>query len=538
MIARRVIAPLDESSHMTPRPCCPLHALAGFAPGRHRVHMEAEQAARQSLLDDTPKLPSRFCNADRSATHGLYETIPGDRLLVFRNARVLTMQGEVVLLHHDVAVRDGRIESLLPTGGEWPADAIVVDGSGKTLIPGLSDIHVHIFTSNWAQAFGPMLEGGGDGSAYVLPYDLALFQLLANGLTRIEVMAGCPETLWMRDQVRAGTLAGPRMSVGSPLIDGPPPMHSPLMSYIVGDRAGGERVAALIEEMGFDFAKPYSRLPAEAYEGLMAECTRRGIRTMGHVPIEVGVEQAIELGQGGIAHAAELFYNETGPERHDRDRLNKLVRIMADAGVWLQATVVVTQRGDWLIGKGPLTAPDAEWMNPLHKALMADDSPMIATIRGNPGLVQIFENTAELSFKAAAAAHEAGVRVLTGTDFTNPYVVEGFSLHEELMLLTGQCGLSAHDALYASTRQAAIYHGDGRADGTVSVGARADLVLLDGDPLADINASRSIDTVITGPTLLRRSGIEEGLLRVRAAYDAMPSAVPLSSASYGTDDQA
>jgi cytosine/adenosine deaminase-related metal-dependent hydrolase len=520
------------------RACCPLHAIAGFAPDRHHVCMQAGAGTAPSLADATPKQSSAFCTADRSATQGLYETIPAGRLVVVRDARVLTMRDGKVLGHHDVAARDGRIEAVNPGGGEWPADAIVIDGKGKTLIPGLSDIHVHIFTTNWAAAFGPMIEDGGDGAAYVLPYDLQLFQLLANGITRVEVMAGCPDTLWMRDQVRAGTLVGPRLSVGSPLIDGAPSMHSPTMSYIVGDRAGGKRAAALIAEMGFDFAKPYSRLPADSYEGLMAECDRRGIRAMGHVPIAVGVEAAVVRGQGGIAHSAELFYNELGPERDDPSRIARLTRLMADAGVWLQATVVVTERMKWRLSNSARTAPDVAWMNPLQQALWAPDSPLLASINANRDYDRYYDRTFELSCLATSLAREAGVRILTGTDYTNPHVVEGFSLHEELALLTGHCGLTPHDALFASTRQAAIYHSDCPADGTIAAGGVADLVLLDRDPLADIHATRAIDTVITGSTLLRRASIHEGLARIRATYEAMPKATVKPIASYAVTSPA
>ncbi|HSN71825.1 MAG TPA: amidohydrolase family protein [Steroidobacteraceae bacterium] len=495
-----------------------------FSPDREtiRASLAPEGEAPASFSDATPKEKSSFCSLDQSATRGLYERIAPGRSLVFRNARILTMQGDEALVQHDVVVRDSMIEAVKPTGSALPADAIVVDADGRTLLPGLSDIHSHLLVTTWAAAFAPMVANGGDGSQYVLPYDLQLFLQLANGITRIEIMAGCPDALWMRDAVRAGDLVGPKLSVGSPLIDGAPAIHSPTMSYLIGDREGGRRAGEQLADMGFDFAKPYSNLPAEGFEGLIEACQRRGVRLMGHVPSAVGVEAAVRRGQQGIAHSAELFYNERGPERRDPGRRERLARLMADSGTWLQATVVVSDRIEWIGGSRPLRAPDRQWMNPMHRALFAESSPMITMFRTNSDKQYLYDDTFNLSCLNTSAAREAGVRVLTGTDFPNPYVVDGFSLHEELQHLVEQCGFTPRQALYASTRRAAEYHDEGPTDGTVSAGARADLVLLDGDPLVDITNTRQIHAVLAGSALLRRSAIDEGLARVRKAYDSMP----------------
>ncbi|MCZ8130445.1 MAG: amidohydrolase family protein [Steroidobacteraceae bacterium] len=498
-----------------------MHAVMGaFAAQREPARMQV--GAPESFADATPKQPSRFCNADRSATQDLYDSVDPGRAVVVRDARVLTMVNGAVLPHHDVVTRDGRIVSVQPTGQPLPADAVLVDAAGRTLMPGLSDIHVHLFVSGWAASMSVMLKDAGDGSQYLLPYDLLLFLFLANGITRVEVMAGCPDTLWMRESVRSGSLVGPKVSVGSPLIDGWPPLQSPLMSYIAMDAAGGRRAGELIAELGYEFAKPYTNLPPAAYDALMETCHRNGIRVMGHVPKDVGIEGGVARGQQGIAHAAELFFNEVGPSRYDEARLERLARLLADSGTWIQATVAVTNRVEWLMDGKPLKSPDARYMSRLQRTLWRDDSPLIGMIRADSSRKKFSENSYELTGRAVRAMTAAGVRVLTGTDVPNPHVVEGFSLHEELQDLVEHCGMTPADVLHASTRRAAEYHGEGAADGTVAVGGKADLVLVDGDPLADIRATRGVHTVLTGRTLLRRPAIDRGLARVLAAYDAMP----------------
>lgn len=529
---------IGQHSHIHAGACCPLHMIAGGFAMSGQFPVSDSSEALISFGDATPKAPSHHCDDDRSATDRLYEQLVPRQLLVFRSARVVTMRDDEVLDKYDVFVRDGIIEELSPAGRALPEGAVIIDASGKTLIPGLSEIHAHIFTDGWARGFGAMLKGKEDAGEYLLPYDLMMFVLLANGITRVEIMAGCPDALWMRDSIRSGSLIGPKMTVGSPIVDGPVPMHSPWMSYLVGDYEGGMKAADEIARLGFDFAKPYSLLPAEGYEGLMDGCEKHGIRVMGHVPKSVGIDAVIERGQQGVAHATEMFWWETEPERSNRARLERLARKLAAAGTWLQATVVVGGNAEAMIaGKKP-RAPDRAWMNPLQVALFADDSPLPAMFRSMPDRVAMFENAGRLSCEATRAAREAGCRVLTGTDFTNPFLVEGFSLHEELEMLVAQCGFTPQDALFASTRLAAEYHEEGDLDGMITPGAVADLVLLEGDPLADISATRGVEVVLARTVLLRKSAREIGLRRVRAAYDAMPkpiievSPVPESGAAH------
>ena len=490
----------------------------GFAIGASK----AEPSEVPSLSDMTPKQQSRFCSSDRSSTEGLYEFISAGHTLVFKGADVLTMRDPELLRSHDVIVRDRRIIGLQPSGGELPSDAILVAAKGKTLIPGLSDIHAHLFLAFWGQGYAPMLGNSNDGSEYILPYDLQLFQLLAAGITRTEIMAGCVDALWIRDSINSGKLVGPRMRVASPLVDGAPTYHSPLMSYVVGDLDGGRRAVDQAVDLGFDFIKTYSRLPADGFEGVMQRCDAHGIRVMGHIPSAVDVEDALARGQGGVAHASELFYNLGGPERVDFGRIERIARKMAAAGTWMHATLVVADRSEWLIGTRALHAPDIEMMNPLQRSLFREGSDFVTGIRQREDLKVMMDNVYELSVAVTRAVHQAGGLVLTGTDHPNPYIIDGFSLHEELERLVGDAGMSQFDTLYASTHRAAEYHGE-KDGGFIAEGADADLVLLDANPLRDITATRKIDTVLRGNVLLRQDKIREGLTRVQKAFAAMPA---------------
>lgn len=501
------------------RGCCPMHFLFGFAPNRAHCHV-GEDLSAGSFLSQLPIEPSDHCTTDKSATSDLYQILAPDRLLVFRDVNVIPMRGVEKLVHRDVAIRAGIIESVGPTGADWPSDAVIIEGRGKTLIPGLADLHTHPMTAARSPVWQGLLDPAqSPAGSYLLPYDLMLFQLLACGITRIEVLAGDADTLWLRDRIEDGTLIGPRMSVGSPQIDGNPPLAFPQVCWIATDRAGGEQAAARIKELGFDFAKVYTRLSRDAFEGLITGCERHGIRLMGHVPSEVGVEDAIRLGQRGIAHAGELFYNELDDVRDDVKRIERIAKLMADEGAWLQSTVSAMHRLEARFA--PDGAPDTLWMNPLMRAIWDPASPMMAMALAEENS-RYYDRTYQLTKRAQRIAHQAGVKTVSGTDFPAPYLVEGFSLHEELMRLSRDCGFSNLDALASSTINAAEYLGEGEIEGTITEGAKAHLVLLRGDPLEDINETREIDSVLIGKAYLTLDAISKGLQRVQAHFTAMP----------------
>jgi hypothetical protein len=185
----------------------------------------------------------------------------------------------------------------------------------------------------------------------------------------------------------------------------------------------------------------------------------------------------------------------------------------------------VSERVEALGGRRPLVSVDEAHMPTFHQTVFHRDSPMLKMKAVNPEKQYLYDETYRLSCLAVAAAHRAGVRVLTGTDYPNPYVVAGYSLHEELVHLTQQAGLLPHEALFASTRRAAEYHGGEETDGFVAAGGVADLLLLDGNPLDDIHHTRAIHTVLAGGHLIGPEALTEGKARVARCYAAMPSIV-------------
>ncbi len=519
------ISPGRGSPPAGPPPCCVWHALPGaFSPIRRvcgAAHDEVTGEGQVGFSDATAKAPSPFATSTPSHTIDLFESAGRGQWILVRGGNVLTMRDRVALPEHDVLIRDGLIQDVRPTGTPAPPGTLFVEAAGKHVVPGFSDLHTHPFLKTWADAWGKFLPDGVRPEDIVLPYDLLIFQYLAAGVTRIEVMAGCADMLELRASIERGAMHGPRMRIGSPLIDGDPPIQSPQMSWIANNEAGGRRAAQAVAERGFDFAKPYSRLSREAYRGLAEQCRALGLRMMGHVTPHVGIEDAIVLGQGGIAHAAEYFYNERGERRRDEAMFERYARLTADHGVWVQATVTVSRSMEVMLGKLPLLAPDRHLMHPLMVKLYDLDGPFATMMRDSPDKAYLGDDNFALAVRMTRILHEAGARVLTGTDVANPYLVDGFSLHEEFAHLVEQAGMAPIDVLEASTARAADYHAEAKA-GRLAPGMAADIVVLDRDPTQDIQATRAIDTVLVRGTILRKPAIEAGMGRIRDHFAAMP----------------
>jgi hypothetical protein len=475
-----------------------------------------------SYSNETATEPSRYADGDDSNTRDLYRTVEAGRPLVISGASVLPMTATEFLPDHDVIIVDGVIRSVQPKGQSLPEDAVMIAGAGKCLIPGLTDIHQHPPIAPNMAYFAAAVAPGSDPDEFTLPYDLAMFQYLAAGITRTQVMAGTIEELAMRRAIQAGRYRGPSMRVGM-LVDGSPPMQSPVFSLIINDREGGRKAARHIFESGYDFIKPYTILNREAYTGLVEEGLALGMEIMGHIPRAVGPGDAFAMGQTGVAHVFEYFWNEPDHAvRANAEVRERLARASAERGVSVQTTLVAARLLEYDTGWRTEGVTFDELYDPLMRMVMREDSAFIQWFRNDPHLKESGTNALALSVAMCQALVDAGVPILPGTDIVPSSITGQHSIHHELRLFHEQVGLSCLDTLRAATIDCARYQGEADVAGTIEAGKRADLLLLDANPLDDIGATGSIDTVILGDAILDRPSREKGLARLKAAYEAMP----------------
>ena len=503
--------------------CCPFHMAwalpmgMGAAPGA-----PVTDGPKPSFADGTVHELSAFATRGDSATRDLYEVLEPGRLLVIRGATVIPMRGARSLPDHDVLVRDGRILAVQPAGATAVADARVLDAAGLHLVPGLADMHTHPSTHTSGQMWAGLLGAGVSADDLTLPYDLLMFLYLAGGITRIQVMAGTPEYLALRESLHAGRLQGPRIRVASPVIDGYPAVWAPTITWQVSDAEGGRTAARRVREAGYDFAKPYTRMPYEAYVAFSAECNALGVERTGHIPAAVRVEEALLRGQRGVAHTFELFYNDPQESRANLDLLSRRAKLCAELDVTVQTTFCVSRAFEYDIGQvGPEAYPLDDLLDPVLRWLMHPASPFLKAFGQDPQMQYQGRDCIKHTLNMLRALHAEGVRLVTGTDIPSGNVAGNHSMHDELEVLVNDVGMSALDALRAGTVHAAAHMGDAES-GTVDPGQRAELVLLRGDPLTDISATRQVESVVMGDALVTRDAIARGVARARALYDAMP----------------
>lgn len=428
---------------------------------------------------------------------------------VIRNVTVIDVVAGRGEAGRDVTIEGERIARIEPAAPPPPErDVDVIDGTGKYLIPGLFDAHVHYVEP---ETFGRLM--------------------LANGVLFVRDMGGVTaQVVELRDRLNRGELPGPEMIVTGAIIDGKPPVW-PFSEACETPEEAREAVRRL-KAAGVDQVKVYSRLKRDVYLAAVDEARAQGLKAVGHLPVSCTMEDAIAAGQRSIEHltgfeglVASLAPEEDAAEgaarprggifagfaawgrmpRVDRAALGARLRRLAEADVVQCPTLVVMA--------GISGVADA-----------ADDTPGDARLAYVPEALRLFwggEMYRGLSRPAAmalphmkamvGALHAAGVPIMVGTDLANPYVYAGFSVHDELGLLV-ECGLSPAEALRAATATPAAFVGmEGRL-GQVRAGMAASVVLLDADPLADIRHTARIDSVFLRGRRLDRAALD-GLLR-------------------------
>ncbi|MSR61185.1 MAG: hypothetical protein EXS08_01890 [Planctomycetes bacterium] len=382
-----------------------------------------------------------------------------DAPLAFVDVNLVDVELGRIVPHQSVLVLGPRILRVGPASElALPAGTRRIDGAGRFLLPGLVDAHVH----------------AGER-------ELPLF--LANCVTTVRELNGTSEHLRLRERIASGAVLGPRMVVSSPMLAGE---RQRWRHVLLTDPLEAELAAERFALEGYDALKIYDGLSPEVYEALAEVARLRGLPLVGHVPKAVGLERVLAAGQE-LQHVEQLAEATVG-HRTDLARIPEIARTLAQAGVTVtptlaaQAILCSQGRADFLARYElpELVYVDAEtraWWDGLrggggHAAATGADSPFY-----------VFQR--EL-VRALAAA---GVPLLVGTDTPNPLLVAGFSMHEECTALRA-AGLAPADVLRAATLAPARALGLEREQGRVAEGLRADLVLVDANPLEDLAALR------------------------------------------------
>ena len=412
------------------------------------------------------------------------------QIVAFVNVNVVPMDDERVLAAQTVVVKDGVIAALGPSDKiKIPAGALRIDGRGKYLMPGLSDMHVH-FEAFDEQATNAMLR---------------LF--IANGVTTVLNLYGTPSFLALRERVGRGETLGPTIFTSGPFISNAP-TSTPTPEEV-------ERQVVAQKRAGYDLIKIHGDFSREAYRKLFEMARREDIRVIGHLPRNLGLEAALEEKQDAVAHAEEylyayFFFKPTSSPAdasqaanlrwiaEQGNRIPAVAEATAKAGIWVSPTLTVysgiARQVDDI--DSVLKRPEMKYLPPwISNQFQASNNTYVKRFKKETA--KGFFARADLLSKLVKGFRDAGVRMLAGTDTPVPSVVPGFSLHDELREMVA-AGLTPYEALRTATANPAEFL---RTDkfGTIAIGKTADLILVDGDPLKDVNnASRRVGVMTRG----------------------------------------
>ena len=421
------------------------------------------------------------------ATLALAVPALGDTI-VFRNVNVIAMTGPAVASRQTVVVRDGRIASV-GKNATAPKDARVVDGSGKFLVPGVAEMHGHV----------PPLNAPNGAT------DDALFLYVANGITTVRGMLGHPGQLELREKAKRSEIVSPNLYLAGPSFNG---------NSINSPQEAIDKVR-LQKKEGWDLLKVHPGLTRDEYDAMAKTAAEERIRFGGHVPADVGLLHAIEMGQETFDHIdgyAEHLEADKGPV--DAKKLADIVARTKAAGAWIVPTSALwevlyntiplqTLKGYEELKYVPAPAVDA-WSNAYAQRAQQ--------IQGEGA-----KNTIENRVRILRALHEGGVRILMGTDAPQQFSVPGFSLHRELLRMR-DAGMSPYEILKSGTVNVGSYFAAQDSFGTIEPGKRADLILLDANPLADITNLAKINGVMVRGRWLSRADLDAGLARIAAKH--------------------
>lgn len=323
----------------------------------------------------------------------------------------------------------------------------------------------------------------------------ALLQLyVANGVTTVLNLSGIPRHLELRERTANGTLFGPTIYTSGPFIS-PTTGSSPTPEEV-------ERAVIEQKRARYDLIKIHGDFTREAYRKLFVVARREGMRVIGHAPRNLGIEVMIEERQDAVAHAEEYIYDKNSSSRgfaQMEPRIPSIARATANAKTWLVPNLTAYKNIGLQVAdiNAVMSRPEMKYIPPrIAQSWGPATNPYVARFK-NLNIEQFWTLYRGLE-KFTRAFRDAGVRLLAGTDAMNPSVVPGFSLHDELRDLVA-AGLTPYEALRAATANAAEFLKAEKEFGTIAVGRRADLILVEGNPLDNVtSASRRTGVMMRG----------------------------------------
>lgn len=442
--------------------------------------------------------------------------------ILITHAEVIDVETGEILSDQMIGINDGTIAFISGDYSKSYDAKETIEADGKFVIPGLWDMHIHF--------------RGGEELIEENENLIPLF--LANGITGVREAGGdmTNKIFEWQDAIEAGTMVGPKIFTSGPKLDGPGGTWAGSISVTTQEEAV-QAVDSLIN-LGSDFVKLYdSRISRDAYIWILEEAKRRGIKTSGHMPFSVMLEEAVNAGLGSVEH---LYYVLKGTSTEEQEVTNDV--IAGKASFWgsmnrLMATISDVQEqaafnllrdndtyvvptlyiGNVLTYLKEVDHSDDEYLNYVGDGIIDTYQERIrSALNANDDYTQMRINLNNTFVNLVPKLYEAGVTLLAGSDCgaSNSYVYPGQSLHGELKALA-DAGLPEIEAIKAATINGAKFLEVDDFYGSLKTGKSGDLLILNENPLEDITATQDISRMVLQGKVYTKSDMDAMLESVR-----------------------
>lgn len=381
---------------------------------------------------------------------------------LIQNVNILTMTDSVLIKNQTVLIENGIIQKI--GTNVQNQNATIIDGTGKFLMPGLTDMHVHLFDKHPLKNTWIVL-------------------LLLNGVTTVRDMCGEAGKLQFRDRIKRNEVLAPNLYQSGPIIDGT--KNNPGLFAFASTPEQAREIVVSQKKSGYDFIKVYDGLPGEVYSAIVDEAGKQRMLVTGHIPDKVTLEDALKLNQNSIEHLTGYFeWKDNQVSMSVPDDYGSLT---ASTATWNCPTIYNHYMNGSRKGASEMITY-AETSGLIPGELKDSWKKRINT--NSKEMIEIVDKYGASNFESLKAIvltlYNSKAKLIAGTDAGSlPLLIPGYSLHQELIIMN-ELGIPLYDVLKMTTINAALAMHKETEFGTVEVGKRADLLLLNANPLDNL----------------------------------------------------